>query len=520
MVNPNPSQVARSPLRGMSARSIGLLLLVFAVVWLVALEYTSLTEPLDSLEQLIWLRSLEWGYYKHPPFVTWLAWVPAQVFGATPALSAAMGGVVTMAAVWVFWFVLRDMRGGVYATIAVLAALCVTFYNLRLNYYNHNVVLLFWYTVAAALTWRLTRHPSLRLWLAMGVVGGLGVLSKYQIAVAGLSVGLWWLHMRWWREPVHRWGAALAVLLTLLIASPHLVWLVQNDWLPIRYAEHKSLAVDMPWSARPWHALNWALDWVFNRCLPAWLLLALAAWLARKRVAKPDPAAAPSPQADDDRVKRAFLLLWGCLPLVFMVLLAIFMGIDLQMHWGTAFALWTVPVGMELFSRRGFWRAESTLRMAWPVFVGLQCVLLIQHLATSAVGIKAVSDEHWSHFPSAAVAAALSGPARQALGGPIDIISGPYQMAAPVALQLPEQPRVLIQGNLRYSPWIRRDELAHARIIEVFPTQTLPPGAHWAARGWAWQPGISTRSGSQTGDRPKALFRPPDESARASGAGQ
>ena len=56
---------------------------VFAAVWLGLLAFTSLSPPVDNIEQLIWVHSLEWGYYKHPPLPTWVIWLPASLFGAS-----------------------------------------------------------------------------------------------------------------------------------------------------------------------------------------------------------------------------------------------------------------------------------------------------------------------------------------------------------------------------------------------------------------------------------------------------
>ena len=56
-------------------------LFLFSVVWLLQIDSSSLTAPKDNLEQLTWVHSLEWGYYKHPPLPTWLLSVPVHLFG-------------------------------------------------------------------------------------------------------------------------------------------------------------------------------------------------------------------------------------------------------------------------------------------------------------------------------------------------------------------------------------------------------------------------------------------------------
>jgi hypothetical protein len=48
--------------------------------------------------------------------------------------------------------------------VGLLAALSITFYCGRLYYYNHNVVMMLWISLAVALTWHVTQKPSLAGW--------------------------------------------------------------------------------------------------------------------------------------------------------------------------------------------------------------------------------------------------------------------------------------------------------------------------------------------------------------------
>ena len=53
------------------------------------------------------------------------------------------------------------------------------------------------------------------------------------------------------------------------------------------------------------------------------------------------------------------------------------------------------------------------------------------------------------------------------------------------------EPRVLVDGHLRYSPWIQAEELATARVLEVAPLpppEQLQPGGWQVYQHWAWRP--------------------------------
>ena len=160
-----------------------MLLAVFGIVWIAAYWLTATAAPGDNVEQLIWIRSLELGYYKHPPLPTWIMAAAAFVFGPSIGLTYILGAVLTLGSLAIFWSLLCRMRGKAYAMVAILAALSITFYSGRLYYYNHNVVMMIWISLAVALTWQVTVKPSLLTWALLGAVSGLA--GRYGRRAAG-----------------------------------------------------------------------------------------------------------------------------------------------------------------------------------------------------------------------------------------------------------------------------------------------------------------------------------------------
>ena len=56
--------------------------------------------------------------------------------------------------------------------------LCITYYNGRLRYYNHNVVLMLAVVASAWCCWQAFDTKRLHWWLALGIAMGLGALAK------------------------------------------------------------------------------------------------------------------------------------------------------------------------------------------------------------------------------------------------------------------------------------------------------------------------------------------------------
>lgn len=458
---------------------------LFASVWLSHLAFTSLSPPVDNIEQLNWVASLEWGYHKHPPLPTWLLWLPVKLFGSSAWTSYCLGAACTLTAMALMWRLLLEMRGARYACTALLAALCITFYNGRLYYFNHNIVLLLLSAASATLCWQAFSTRQLRWWLALGVALGLGALAKYQVAVTVASVLAFALHQRAWRDPKHRVGALLACLVALLIFVPHVFWLRANDFGPVRYAIESSLGAQIDLAERLFKSMHWTADQIFNRALPSLILLAVVAFPLQTTESVSASLIETAPLADP---ARSLLLAWGFVPLVFMPLVGLLIGADLQLQWGTAFMLFVVPAVMELFPQ-WIWK-HANLRKAWTAFIGIQILLLMLSHLTSPRGPVLLRDRHWRSFDSGLLARRIADPARAELGGPIRIVIGDGAEAGALALQLPEHPLVLIDGRFDVSPWVTADLLRRCGAVELERTTKTPrarpvgtefPGLSWHA---------------------------------------
>lgn len=458
-------------------------LLGFALVWLAQLAHDCLSPPVDNIEQLTWVRSLQWGYFKHPPLPTWLVWAPTQLFGLTPWTTYLLGAALTLGSLFIFWRLLLRLRGLSYATVALLAALCITYYNDRLYYYNHNIVLMLASTASAALTWQAFTTRRLRWWAALGVMLGLGALSKYQIAVTVLSLLAFAAHQRAWRDAAHRRGLLLAGAVSALLFAPHFLWLFSHDFEPLHYAMSSSLGAHIDRFSRVVESLRWLADQLLNRAVLAFILLWITARATRKQLAheaaQADAAASTAPSRD---AARALLLSWGVVPFVFTFALGLFTGADLQLQWGTAFLLFAVPAAMELVPGR-LW-ARANLQRVLVGFAVIQSLLLIQnHLASPHSPVARLRDHHWRSFDSQALADAVAAPARAALGGPIRVVEGNTGEAGALSLRLPEHPRVLIDGNYAASPWLKPQDVAQCGALVIGSPQGLP-GEHAVGPGF------------------------------------
>ncbi len=471
------------------ARWVGLALAAWAAAWVAILSWTSLSPPVDNAEQLAWVRFLAWGYYKHPPLPTLLLWPFTQVFGIHGWVAALAGGVFVTLTMLVTWRLSCEVLGPHRAGVATLGTLCVTYYSGRTNYYNHNVVLMLFVVVAAWFCWQAFSKRSTRAWLLLGLMLGLGALSKYQVALAFLSLFSFWFSQRGWRQPIHRRGLLTAIGIAGLVCAPHLAWLFTHQFAPVRYAASGSLGAGLSAGERVFHSINWLADQI-GRLAPA-LLLGAGVWAWQRRDASAVDPHSPGGERRDGAAAH-FLFAWGALPFLAVTFIGLVTGADLQIQWGTAFAPFTCAWLVTLVAKDAWERVRW--RHALIGFALVQGLLLIVNWVTSPMGPSLTSVRHNRSFPAQAIADAIGAPARAALGGPIRVIAGPARYAETLALRLPERPRILIDGRLDRSPWFRARQLAGQPILWVgtladlpaggTPPQSLPEGLWWTVCEW------------------------------------
>ncbi|GEO80211.1 glycosyltransferase family 39 protein [Pararhodospirillum oryzae] len=211
----------------MAAGVLGAVFVVFGFV------FTGL--PRDELESVFWGQTLAWGYdIQQPPLHNWLAVGAMAVLGPTPLAFAllrvlSLGGM--LAGVWLSTRTLAG-RDSLAPGLAVAAVLSTTLFGVGavLNL-THSLVLL---AVFAFLPWAVARldapTPPPGAALALGVVLGLGTLSKYTFvlfAAAFLLAAL--THPRMRRVLLRvRLIVPTAVVAGLLVL-PHGLWVLGAD---------------------------------------------------------------------------------------------------------------------------------------------------------------------------------------------------------------------------------------------------------------------------------------------------
>jgi 4-amino-4-deoxy-L-arabinose transferase-like glycosyltransferase len=189
----------------------------------------------DELATIDDARYLSWGYVVYPPVTPFVARLSLTLLGTSLIGLRFFAALAQGIAIVLTGLMARELGGKrpaqiVAAWAAAIAPVAVAS-GTMFQYVSFDHL---WWVLAAYLTIRLLKSGDPRWWLAMGVVVGLGMMTKYTMVffVAGLVGGILLTDAR--KYLANEWvllGAAISVLIFL----PNLIWQVQHSFISLDF---------------------------------------------------------------------------------------------------------------------------------------------------------------------------------------------------------------------------------------------------------------------------------------------
>jgi 4-amino-4-deoxy-L-arabinose transferase-like glycosyltransferase len=427
------------------------------VVWtaLPTLLYANL--PLDLIEALTYGREWVLGSDKLPPLPWWMVEVTYRLFGADVAYYA-LAEVVIVATFLLVWALSRPLVGAVGALVAVLIVDGLHYFQYTAVKFNHDVIQLPLWALAGYSFHAALKRGRLGHWLLLGAAFGGALWAKYFVVVLAVPYALFMIFDRDARKVWASPGPWLAIALALVIASPHLVWLAQNDLLPLHYVDARAAPV------RAWydHLLRPAVfagEQIYFM-LPALMIAAAFLW----------PWAPPSPRFADKFDRRIVLLLtFG--PAAAMLVLIGVSGRGAVAMWG--YPLWIfLGLWYVLFAPRPLdVRRLRQVGIAWgALFAALVVAFVVNYTSLPGVDRRYRAE----FFPGDKLAAILTKRFHDETGGnTLRYVVGSMWLAGNLAHYSPDQPHVLIDGLPNRAPWVDLRDMQEKGAVLVWNTGDL-----------------------------------------------
>jgi hypothetical protein len=444
------------------ARVFGAFVAMHLVIWtaLPALLFRNL--PLDLIEALVYGREWQLGYDKLPPLPWWLVEVTHRLFGPD-LFYYLLSQITVLAAFALVWLMGRRLVGAAGALVAILIIDGLHYFQFTAPKFNHDVVQLPFWALAGTATWAALRQGRLVHWLLLGAAIGAAVWAKYFVVVLAAPLALFVLIDRDARRALTTPGPWVAVAVALVVMAPHLIWLVQNDFLPFRYADARAV---------PFHGV---LDYLIKP--PRFLLSQLAFLLPSLLIAAPylrKDESAPAAGGIADAFDRRIVTLLAFGPALTVTLLSLVTGRDTVALWG--YPLWLfVGLWIVLFAPQLRRLTLSRIVAAWgAVFVCFAAAFAIHY------GVQPYFQHRYIAvlFPGDRLGPEISRRYRAMTGQPLVYVIGRMWEGGNVSRYAPERPRVLIDGKPSRAPWIDLGDLRARGAAVVWidsDPRVLPP---------------------------------------------
>ncbi|MBR0566808.1 glycosyltransferase family 39 protein [Azoarcus sp. L1K30] len=182
-----------------------------------------------------WAQALDWGYYSKPPMIAALIAASTTLFGDSLLALKAPSLLLYPATALVIRQLgceLFNARVGFWSGLAFLTLPITSTLGL---FASTDAPLLFCWALGMLLLWRALPAGRLSQWIGIGVVCGLGLMSKYTMLAFIGSAFLILLADPDGRRQLLRPGPWVGLLVAGAILAPNLWWNWQHDFPTIRH---------------------------------------------------------------------------------------------------------------------------------------------------------------------------------------------------------------------------------------------------------------------------------------------
>jgi len=438
------------------------------VLWTLAPALTHTAPPIDVAEGYMWGREWVIATYKHPALPSWFLETSRLLTGTTgwPAylisqlfIAATFGLVFTLG---------RDVMDPGRAAAGTLLLAGVVYYMWPTPEFNHNIASTPFWAGSVLLLWRAVERGRAVWWILLGVFAAGALYAKLSAVFLLVPVATWILFDGQARARLATSGPWLGLAAFTMLVTPLVVWLVQHDFTPLKYAARRSLGL-------PVHQLPlFLLDTAAN-IIGIVVILAIAKMLGPWGKRALGPRSGRATEGAIGTRARHFLLLFTFGPLGLAIVAALLSHAGLKTAWGSSMFNTAGVLAIALTAER--YTSAALHRIAL-------CAAFLLVVVPFGYAAVVKFDAHQStgtslrvNWPQRNIAERLGEVWARNTSQPLRIVAGDQWLAALVGLSHKDTPSILTNGDLTLSPWITRSRIEHQGLLAVWDAGNnyLPP---------------------------------------------
>lgn len=197
----------------------------------------------DVAENLYWGYQWQLGYYKHPPFFAWLNQLWVLLFNNNPDSSYFINPFLFL---FTAFFAAKITKIAIpnatfkHISLAVLITSSCLYYNILGVKFNANTILTPIWCGIIFFYLRIIKNDVLIDHFLFAFLAAIGLYSKYYTALLLLTLLVITLTHPLSRKRLTTLKLYCTLLLISLLYSPHIYWLIKNNFISISYALTKT----------------------------------------------------------------------------------------------------------------------------------------------------------------------------------------------------------------------------------------------------------------------------------------
>lgn len=304
-------------------------LIINAFLW-SCIELMRNIISIDSMEAITWGELISFGTNKHPPLSGWLMSGFYHLTGGSD-FAVYLFGQLCIAIGLVFIYKLAKYflsEEKALCSAMILEACFYYTYQMYIDNFNCNVLLMALWPIVAYYFYISLKNNNIKDWILFGLSSGLAFLGKYLIVFLFFAMFVYLLVAE--REQFKQKGMYLAILTGLIVISPHVIWLFNNDFFSFTYmiertgSETHNLPTVLVKLCHLFYPVKFVVDQILavGACIGIYLITALSA----KNI---------SINKDGKKSDKLFLLIVGIVPILTQGLMAMYTGSRVPGIWGS-----------------------------------------------------------------------------------------------------------------------------------------------------------------------------------------
>ncbi len=311
------------------------------VVWTVSPTISNVNLPLDTIEALAWGSNLSWGYSKHPPLSAFIVETVFSFFGNRDWAYYFLSQIfVILGFIYVWKFSNLIFKNKIYSLCSVLLIEGIYFYNYTSPEFNVNICQIPFWALTVYYSYKSLKFEKTSDFLLLGLFSALGFLSKYIFVYLIISIKVIFL-IEYFKRKTFKIKLFLPGIVFLLIITPHLIWLAQNDFITLSYAFNRTGIENKDFITHLINPITFILKQL-GILVPVIIMFLILIDFKKIRFSKSSK-------------ETNFLLLINIIPLILVFFTSLLSGANIRTMWMTPFYLFLgvflIQVSKERFKR-------------------------------------------------------------------------------------------------------------------------------------------------------------------------